>query len=497
MLGCNNCSNIVIPSSVKEIGEEVFPQTRNIINIEVDSKNQYFCIEDGILFSKDKTRLLKYPRSKANVEYIIPETVTKIDKYAFFLCDNLEKVTIPNGITRIDDGAFACCNNLAEVNIPNSVTTIGRLAFWGCYLPSITIPDSVTSIEYGAFNACVGLSSIEIPSSVTNLRDGMFTYCRNLNEVKVEETNPKYCVVDGVLYDKELKRLIVFPLSNSSVSYTLPETVISIDEGAFIENDTLAELTIPASVTSIGEHAFYNCRGIKSVSVSPDNQYYSSLDGVLFNKNKTDLILYPMKKETTDYQIPNGVTEIRANTFESNTFLTNVEIPNTVTNIGMYAFQGCSSLVNVEMPDSVTRIERHAFWDCDSLTNVNIPASVTSIGIEVFRDCDSLLSINVDENNNQYCSLEGVLFNKNVTDILAYPRKKETTEYKIPDGITEIDSFMFHGCDNLTKIEIPDSVTSIWDNAFENCSSLTTIYGSVGSYAETFANAKEYKFVSP
>ena len=251
------------------------------------------------------------------------------------------------------------------------VTSIGNGAFWGCTgLTSITIPNSVTSIGGEAFRGCTGLTSITIPNSVTSIGDYAFYKCTGLTSI-----------------------------------------------------------TIPNSVTSIGDLAFEDCTGLTSINVASDNNYYSSNNGVLFNKKKTALIRYPEGKSQTSYTIPNSVTRI-----------------------GYGAFRGCTGL-----------------------TSITIPNSVTSIASWAFDGCTGLTSINVASGNNYYSDNNGVLFNKKKTELIRYPEGKSQTSYTIPDSVTSIGNWAFDGCTGLTSITIPNSVTSIGAHAFDGCTGLTSI----------------------
>ena len=159
-----------------------------------------------------------------------------------------------------------------------------------------------------------------------------------------------------------------------------------------------------------------------------------------------------------------------------------------VTSIGQETFFKCSSLTSITIPDSVTSIGEWAFLGCSSLTSITIPNSVTSIGDRALYGCSSLSSINVSDNNKYYCDIDGILFNKDKTEIIKYPGKKEGTAYQIPNSVTSIGDSAFRWCSNLTNIAIPDSVTSIGDEAFSYCGILTSItipnsVTSIGYYA--------------
>ena len=308
-------------------------------------------------------------------------------------------ITIPSEIdgkpvASIGNYAFEDCTGLTSITIPDSVTSIGNDAFLDCTgLTSITIPNSVTRIGNNAFNYCTGLTSITIPNSVTSIEDSAFKYCRGLTSI------------------------------------TIPNSVTSIGYAAFEHCTGLTSITIPNSVTSISDWAFDGCTGLTSINVANENNYYSSNNGVLFNKKKTELIRYPEGKSQTSYTIP----------------------------------------------DSVTSIGYGAFYGCTGLTSITIPDSVTSIGSNAFEYCTGLTSINVASGNNCYSDNNGVLFNKKKTELIRYPEGKSQTSYTIPDSVTGIGDGAFWDCTGLTSITIPNSVTSIGNWAFFECTGLTSI----------------------
>uniref|UniRef100_UPI0037DDC2AC leucine-rich repeat domain-containing protein n=1 Tax=Methanomethylophilus alvi TaxID=1291540 RepID=UPI0037DDC2AC len=184
------------------------------------------------------------------------------------------------------------------------------------------------------------------------------------------------------------------------------------------------------------------------------NTAYVSENGVLFNKSKTSLIQYPAGKTDSAYTIPDSVTSIGNYAFFGCTSLTSVTIPDSVTYIGYDAFFGCTSLTSVTIPDSVTSIGYDAFFGCTSLSSVTIPDSVTSIGNYAFSECTSLTAINVAEGNTAYVSENGVLFNKSKTSLIQYPAGKTDSAYTIPDSVTSIGNYAFFSADSLKSIEV-------------------------------------------
>ena len=281
-------------------------------------------------------------------------------------------------------------NEITNIIIDTLVTSVGNYAFYFCIaLRSITIPNSVTSIGEDAFYYCAALKSITIPNSVTSIGNFAFGNCWDLKSV-----------------------------------------------------------TIPNSVTSIGIGVFSGCT-LTDINVDNNNATYSSDNGVLFNKTKTTLLIYPTGK-TGDYTIPNSIIEIRERTFAN----------------------------------------------CIGLTAITIPNSVISIGRNAFERCTGLASINVDNSNTVYCSEDGVLFDKTKTTLIQYPAGK-TGAYTIPNSVTfiydaftyctgltsvtipnsviDIGSWSFQGCTGLTSVTIPNSVKNIWISAFDGCSNLTSV----------------------
>jgi hypothetical protein len=238
----------------------------------------------------------------------------------------------------------------------------------------------------------------------------------------------------------------------SLTSVTIPDSVTSIGEGAFENCTSLTSVTIPDSVTSIGDGAFSHCRTLEKIEIDVNNNNYASIDGVLFDKEKSKLIAYPNSHGTT------------------------YEIPNSVASIENHAFYLCSNLESITIPDSVTSIGENVFFNCYKLTSVTIPNSVTSIGDWAFSACTSLEKIEVDSKNNNYASSDGVLFDKGKTTLIRYPEGKTNKKYEIPNSVTRIEHSAFENCESLKRVAIPDSVTSIGESTFEWCDNLTDIY---------------------
>ena len=506
---CSSLTSITIPNSVTDIGRSAFSGCTSLTAIDVEVGNNNYTSVNGVLFNKDKTELICYPSRKTDKSYNIPNSVTKIGGYAFYDCTSLTSITIPNGVTSIGESAFDCCTSLTSITIPNSVTSIGESAFEDCSsLTSITIPNSVTDIGRNAFSWCTSLTSITIPNGVTSIDDWAFSGCSSLTSITIPNSvteidwgafkgcssltsitipNSVTEIGDYAFYGCTNLTNITIPdsvtgIGNSAfsgctslTSITIPNDVTSIGVDAFSGCTSLASITIPDGVTRIGGSAFSGCTSLTAIDVEVGNNNYTSVNGVLFNKDKTELICYPARKKGNNYKIPDGVTWIGGGAFSGCSNLTSITIPNSVTYIPDDAFSGCTSLSSITIPDGVTSIGNLAFKDCTSLASVTIPSSVTETGYCAFSGCTSLTAINVATGNQNYVSVNGVLHNKDKTAIICYPAGKKDKNYKILDGVTWIGGGAFSGCTSLTSITIPDRVTSIGNDAFYGCTSLTSI----------------------
>lgn len=333
------------------------------------------------------------------VEVVIPEGITTIGEFCFYMLDNLKKVYIPASVTVINKDGFTRCVALTDVIFAenSNLSTIGNMAFSECSsLVSISLPNSVVNFGSSIFHRCSALENVVLPENITALPDGMFSDCISLKE------------------------------------FIVPATVTSIGSDVFYRCENLAAVGGISNVTSIGDGAFYDCNSIREIT------------------------------------LPNCLTSIGKEAFASCNGLTSIQLPEGITEIKEMTFYSCSSITSITIPSTVTYIGNWAFTNCDSLTTITIPRGVTEIGYCALMWCDSLVSINVEEGNERYWSVDGILYgNHSYTVALIQCPGAKSGVVTVQEGTQRIDDFSY--CVGVTAVIIPDSVTYIATEAFYAC----------------------------
>lgn len=404
---CDGLTSIIIPNSVTEIGGYAFGACDNMVSIIVESGNPKYDSRDNcnaIIETENNTLIIGCKNTT------IPNTVTSIGDWAFEGCEGLSSLTIPNSVTSIGYGAFLWCSGLSSLNLPNSITEIGEYAFQNCRnltsinlpnsltsinecafslcpkltsitipasvtsigvaafmrdscLTSVIIPNSVTSIGEAAFQSCTGLTSVTIPNSVNSIGKYIFSFCRDLSSIVIESGNTKYDSRENcnAIIETETNTLL-----SGCKNTTIPISVTSIGEYAFWGSG-LTSLSIPVSITSIGNYAFRDCSALNHIDVVNGNPKYDSRDNC------------------------NAIIET-----DNNTLLIgckNTIIPNSVTTIGDYAFYGCTGLTTLLIPNSVEKLGAFSFSDCTGLETISFPNSLNEITTVTFMECPNIKTI--------------------------------------------------------------------------------------------------------
>ena len=353
----------------------------------------------------------------------------------YYICPDVETVTIENGVTSIGEDAFIWCTSLSSVTIPDSVTEIGNSAFQFCYgLKNIKLPKHLKTIEYLTFEYCSSLKSVLLPEELKTIENNAFYGCGSLESIP------------------------------------FPAGLSKIEEYAFEGCHSLKELYIRENLTSIDRSAFLHCSGLETIQVASGNKAYDSRENcnALIHTASNTII----KAAVTATFIPDGIEEIYSCAFENCKGLTNLNIPDSVTQIGSSAFQSCSNLTSLTIPSSVKYIRDNAFYSCSALTSIQVDS-----GNPVYdsrNNCNAI--IRTDTNRLLLgCRNTTIMNSVEIIGEKAFWGCSELTSITIPSSVTEIDIWAFNGCIGLTSLNIPSSVTYISPTAFDGCSGLQSI----------------------
>ena len=392
--GCSGLTSVTIPNSVTSIGSYAF-QNCSGLKGELIFPNSVTSIGNHAFYNCSGLASVTIPNSVTSIGDIafcncsgltsvtLGNSVTSIGTSVFNGCSGLTSVTIPNSVTSIGVAAFRDCSGLTSVTIPNSVTSIGTSVFNGCSgLTSVTIPNSVTSIGEYAFSYCSGIESIIVQSgnSVYDSREGCNAIIKTASNTLIagckNTTIPNSVTTIG---------FNAFTGCNGLTSVTIPNSVTSIGKSAF---DGCSGLT----------SVIWNARTCADFSAAPFSSAETTLNSFSFGDNVEKIPAYLCHQLTglTSVTIPNSVTTIGNDVFSGCSGLASVTIPNSVTSIGSYAFQNCSGLKGeLIFPNSVTAIGNQAFYGCSGLNSLVIGNSVTTIGGYTFSNCSGLTSVTI------------------------------------------------------------------------------------------------------
>ena len=430
--------------------------------------------------------------------------VTEVGRDAFFGCDRITNVRMGANVEVVGPYAYYLCTGLTNLNLGN-VIQIQDCAFGDCAgLTQVTIPNSVVHIGDYGLGGC-GLTSITIPASVETIFDMAFYRCSYLNSINVDSDNPNYTSSNGVLFNKAMTKLILYPAGKSITDYTIPESVTNLGHGAF-GYSRLQRVTLPSRLSAVpylsfaynnnltnvtclaetppvvGTAAFESTiensgitlnvpKGYKSAYQAADGwrdfpqiyeKYYDFKNGAFYFNITSDSTVevtcendnYGSYQDYTMMTIPPSayydgkyytVTGIGDYAFAYCRNIETLVLPSTITRIGYCAFYCCNNLSSINLPENLQSIDTYAFYYCNNLGNVKIPATVTWIGTYAFCGCSSL------------------------------------TEFTIPSNVTSIAYGTFYDCTNLAKVIIGGGVQYIGNLAFHNCSSLAKVICSAST----------------
>ncbi len=414
---CKNLQKAFLGEKVSSVGNKAFRSCISLEEFVVDEGNETYKSIDGLLYSKDETKLIYAPGSISGC-FVVPNSVNRIAAFSFAECINLEAIIIPSSVSGIEYGAFSGCTSLKNVNIPKGNIVISPSTFNDCIsLSEFRFPEGTTLIQSHIFKNCPSLKNVYIPNSVKEFSSQVLVDCENAT-VRVNEDHPTLYSIDGHLCKKGTNSLI-FPSGETKEFVSIPEGVEEIANYAFFGRNNIKKISFPKTLKTISNYAFSNCKDLSEI-------YFEE-----------------------------GTEEIKSN-----------------------AFSECSSLQTIIFPQTLKNIEELAFWNCSSLKNVYIPNNMEDFYTNAFLGCDSL-NIQIDDENAILYYIEGYLCKKTTNSILIPPKELKETVI-IPEGIEEISNNAFLERKEFKKVVFPKSLKTIHISAFKNCTNLNEVYFEEG-----------------
>lgn len=480
---------ITIPASISYISSDnPFSVCSRLKEIKVDSANENYIIENGVLYTKNKTQIICYPQQKTGTSFTVPEgvkiigsaafynlplteiklpsTLEEINYFGFSYCEKLASVDLSGtNLNYIHEFGFAYCSDLSDVRLPETLMEIGGGAFANCTsLTDITLPDKLQHIGQSAF-INTGLKKIYIPSSVNSIDYCAFGY--SINNAGEEVMNSSFIIVGemgSAAYTYAIDSDSDYEYKND-FQFRTPE---QDEEMKYMENLTMHSFGDFQYAEIEGGAAIVYCSSVEPVITVP-----SEIDGIkiteiypaAFSENKAEEIIFS-----------EGITTVRKMAFMNCTNLKNVTLPQSVTLIEGNIFDGCSALESVDLGGAVT-VGSGIFNYCTKLKELKLSGNCKSIGAEgedPFMYLSSLEKISVSDGDGAYSSKDGILYNNDGTTLVHYPKGLTSKKFTVPDGVKTVGDDAFSGNYRLEEIDL-SGVENIGISAFENCKKLSSV----------------------
>ena len=483
--GCVELTKIDIPSNTTSIESSAFSRCLKLASINVDSANNSYTNynNDGVLYTKDMTTIVRYPQAKSGTEYTISNSTTKIDYQAFKQCNNLTKVEMPDMLTFIDASAFENCSNLQQITIPEGITELSYFIFSKCSsLKEVNLPDTLKEISRSTFDECTSLKEIIIPGNVTKIAD--FTNCTNLNKVIIPDSGID--IMSGSFSGAENLTIVTKSNStahqfatNNNINVELDDTSPTIESIVYSPDEiTSGSVKVTITANEPLQKIVSDNRTWKYVPNTDRKSITTEISSNTTNETLTikDLVGNTATAETT-------VTENIDNEFEYKV------IDSQYVSITKYIGNKPRVIVPSTINNySVKTIAQTAFKNCTTVEYVYIPSTIVGIGLneiddpikveaDAFGGCSNLNTVEIDSNNQYYTNNngDGIIYDKNKTKLYYYPTAKTDSSFTIIDGVTSIEYRAFANCTNINTVVAPKGLTTIGTYAFLDCTNLSRI----------------------
>ena len=492
--GCMSLTSVTIPSNMTSIGNGMFYGCTSLVSVVIPS--------GATTIGNDM-----FHGCIALSSVTIPSSVTSIGNDMFHGCTVLESVTIPSSVTSLGYNMCYGCVGLLSATILAQIRAIGHDTFRNCSsLQTVTMSDGVTTIGDDAFIGCAALNTIILPSGMTALGNRVFSGCSVLSTITLPVSMS--VLGDSVFEDCSALIRLSIPPAVSNIgnnvfagcsllkTVTIPSSVVSIGDFAFIDCASLTTLTLPSGLITIGNNMCYNCVSLTRITMP--STVVTIGNAAFFNCSKMD-----------DVVIPRSVTSIGNYAFYGCSAMKNITIPQSVVTLGYSAFQLCVGLQSANILANIKSIENSMFHGCRSLATITIPASVTALGNFVFCECSSLISVTiprnvvsignfvfqfsglksiiVNNNNTSFASIYGILYNKQMTELLCYPPRKDGDTYTVPSSVTIIAPAGISGCIALKNILSDSAIFTSVDGLLCSADKTTLLFYPSGKTDSAFA----------
>lgn len=518
---CTAITGFKFPKSLEVLGDNAFAGATGILEITIEEGNTNFVVRDNLLYTSDMKKVVMCPSGHTK-EVNIVEGVTEIGDYAFYMVDQAQVYNFPSTLTKIGKQAFAHCYGLRSFEIPDSVTQIGENCFDLCEsLKTVTFGSGLKEIPKQAFIECYSLTDLDIPSTIETIGKEAFFGCASVDELDLKEglkriDNAAFCF-STTEYN-----------SNATAglkSLTLPNSLTYLGERAFANQSSLTTVSIGSGLEYFGATAFDGAP-VSTLTISSNNQYFSVVGKILYNKNQTELIkaltsnegtvtipegvkvikefAFDGCKAVTGISLPNSLEEIEEGAFYQ-TRITDIEfksglkrigdgafsmgylktvkfaegleyigqsafnandieslaLPNSLKHIGETAFSGSWKLNSLTFGNGLTYLGDRAFYNCKKIVgDIILPGTIEYLGQGLFVNNTSITNITFTSNEN-YVSENGLVMNKDKTEVYAYAPAYNSTSLTLPNTVKEIKDYGLCDAQKLTSLTLPSSLLKI------------------------------------